>query len=75
MQWCTLTSNCSTTVANALYNGGGDDIADDWWTSHNIVWKPDKVLAYALAIRDGLQAAKAGNSQITDGSAPPGGAP
>jgi hypothetical protein len=75
-QWCTLSNNCSTTVANALYNGGGDDIADDWWwTTHTIVWKPDKVLAYALAIRYGLQAAKAGTSNIVDAGAPSGGAP
>ena len=52
-KWCTLSRNCSTTVAQALFAGGGDDLAGSWWHSHNVVWKPDDILRYAMAIQKG----------------------
>jgi hypothetical protein len=58
--WCTLKNNCSTTVANVLYNGGGDDLAGDWWTSHNFIWTPNKVIEYALSINAGIQESQQG---------------
>jgi hypothetical protein len=71
-QWCTLRNNCSTTVANVLYQGGGDDFAGDWWASHNIVWTPNNVLSYALAILGGIAESQQGPSD-GDGGLPPGG--
>lgn len=45
--------NCSTVVAHALKKGGGDNYAN-WYSSWSIVWRPQTVLDYALAIRRGL---------------------
>jgi hypothetical protein len=57
-RWTTLGQNCSTTVANALAKGGGDDLTEGvggWWKQWNVVWKPDDVLDYARAIKSGLK--------------------
>jgi hypothetical protein len=57
--WTTLGQNCSTTVARALMIAGADDFAlgiDGWWHSWNMVWHPNDVLRYSLAVRSGLAA-------------------
>lgn len=51
--WHTTETNCSTVVARGLTIGGGEAYAG-WWPSHNVVWTPNDVLRYALAIREGL---------------------
>jgi len=56
-QWSTLGQNCSTTVAHALASGYGEDLVtgfDGWLDTRNIVWKPDDVLSYALAVQTGI---------------------
>ncbi len=57
-RWSTLGQNCSTTVANALAEGGGDDLTEGvggWWDQWNVVWKPDDVLDYVRAIESGIK--------------------
>lgn len=51
--WHTTDLNCSTVVARALREGGGDDFAS-WLPSWNLVWRPDDVRRYAESIRHGL---------------------
>lgn len=51
--WCTLGPNCSTIAACALDQGGGNFV--DWFNSTNIVWTPDQVLRYALALERGIR--------------------
>jgi hypothetical protein len=74
--WCTLGPNCSTIVAYALREGGGDEFSD-MWSETNLVWRPDKVLEYAQSILAGIEYAKAGpyrgGTGDTDGGLPPGG--
>src|ERR1041385_6335382 len=48
-----LNKNCSTVVAMGLKKGGGDKYAS-WYWSWNVVWRPQAVLNYALAIKRGL---------------------
>ena len=50
-KWKTLSQNCSTTVADGLKAGGGADNVS-WGVSHNIVWKPNDVKAFAQAIKN-----------------------
>lgn len=57
LPWKTLTLNCSTVVATALKKAGGDRFAVQH-VSLNPVWTPNNVLAYSLAIADGLKAAR-----------------
>ena len=45
--------NCSTVVARGLKIGGGEEYAS-WYASHCIVWRPQTVQDYALAIQRGL---------------------
>jgi hypothetical protein len=54
-KWSTLGQNCSTTVARALMAGGGDSKVKlkDWWHQWNVVWAPDDVVRYAVAISAG----------------------
>ena len=47
--WSSLTWNCATIVATALTIGGGADLAP-WYYSRSIVWTPNYVRQYALAI-------------------------
>jgi hypothetical protein len=56
-EWCTLSNNCSTTVARALQAGGGDgwcSIPDRLWNTWMLAWEPRGVLEYALAIQRGI---------------------
>jgi len=54
--WKTLSQNCSTTVADGLKAGDASSSHSIWgfvrlqWSSHDIVWTPSKVEAYANAI-------------------------
>ena len=48
-KWKTLSQNCSTTVAEALKAGGGDDHAS-FLSAHNLVWTPQSVQDYAGSI-------------------------
>jgi len=54
--WKTLSQNCSTTVADGLKAGDASSAHSIWgavrlqWTSHDIVWTPADVEAYANAI-------------------------
>ena len=48
-----LQRNCSTVVATGLKRGGADQYAG-WYSSWSIVWRPETVLHYALAIKKGL---------------------
>jgi hypothetical protein len=59
--WSSLGQNCATTVARALKAGGGDDMTTGfggWWDSWNVVWTPNDVLDYALAIQRGIASRK-----------------
>jgi len=49
--WRTLSSNCSTVVAEALKAGGADAGLWNFWTAHNLIWKPDDVKAYGEAVK------------------------
>lgn len=51
--WHTLKRNCSTVVATGLKRGGGDRYAS-WARSWNLVWTPEDVRNFALAIASGL---------------------
>ena len=51
--WKTLSQNCSTTVADALKNGGGDKYAS-FLKSHNFVWTPNSAKEYAESIKEGI---------------------
>lgn len=65
-QWTSLTQNCSTVVARALFAAGGDSFAEGlegWWHSWNVIWKPDDVLSYARAVQTGLQRAASTTNQ------------
>jgi hypothetical protein len=55
--WDTLRRNCSTVVAQALRQGGGDKYAS-WASVWNFVWTPADVLRYARSIQDGLRSSK-----------------
>jgi len=66
--WCTLDPNCSTITAMALFQGGGDDLCESYWTSHNAVWTPNDVTSYAWAIVAGIKEARSGPPPGADGS-------
>jgi hypothetical protein len=51
--WSTITSNCSKIVAMALDEGGGQAYAP-FLKSRNVIWTPNDVRAYALAVQAGL---------------------
>ena len=52
-QWCTLSQNCSTTVADAIWAGGASGILTPRETANwesVVVWVPNDVLSFAQAI-------------------------
>ncbi|MGI9067367.1 MAG: hypothetical protein ACR2HX_13330 [Pyrinomonadaceae bacterium] len=51
------TQNCSTVVANGLRVGGGNKYAS-WYSSWSLIWRPQAVLEYSLAIQQGLASKK-----------------
>jgi len=51
--WSTLDLNCSTVVATALKQGGGDRFAS-WASSWSVVWTPESVKRFAMSIRSNL---------------------
>ena len=53
LPWKTLEQNCSTIAARALTIGGGETYAS-WRASRRLVWTPNDVLQYAVAIKRGL---------------------
>jgi hypothetical protein len=55
--WSTITSNCSKIVAMALDEGGGRKYAA-YLKSWNMIWTPNDVREYALAVQSGVNAAR-----------------
>jgi len=53
--WSTITSNCSKIIAMALDEGGGRQYAP-FLHARNVIWTPNDVRVYALAVQAGLQA-------------------
>jgi hypothetical protein len=49
--------NCSTVVADGLKRGGGDNYAG-WYNSWSLIWRPQTVLDYSQAIKQGLASKK-----------------
>jgi len=53
--WCTVTRNCSTIVAESLRVGGADYfVSPIAWDSWNAVWNPHGVLMYVTSLQRAL---------------------
>jgi hypothetical protein len=61
-EWKTLTQNCSTTAADALKAGGGEEYSS-WWKSHNLIWVPSDVKAFSESIKENLPFANMAGSE------------
>ncbi len=55
--WSSLDWNCSKIVASALKEGEGDNYSS-FMNSHNFVWTPNDVKAYAESISIGIRSSK-----------------
>ncbi len=53
-KWNTLNQNCSTTAADALKAGGGEEYSS-WWSSHSLIWTPSDVKGFADSIKENIE--------------------
>jgi hypothetical protein len=49
-----LTQNCSTTAADALKEGGGEEYSS-FSKSHNLIWTPNNVKEFTDEIKKNLE--------------------